>query len=73
MGRKSGGNVNMCKLLDAREDKGKTIGRKEGRKEGEQRLLILIDRLISDNRMSEIANISSNDELRKNLYFEYGL
>ena len=66
---KRGGKVNMCRILDARESK----GRKEGRKEGEQRLLSLTEKLVKDNRTVELSNISTNDALRNTLYVEYGL
>ncbi|MBQ4069710.1 MAG: Rpn family recombination-promoting nuclease/putative transposase [Lachnospiraceae bacterium] len=66
---KRGGKVNMCKILDARESKGRT----EGRIEGEQRVLELIDKLIEDNRTVELSNISENEGLRNILYVEYGL
>jgi len=66
---KRGGKVNMCKILDARESK----GRKEGRTEGEQRVLELISKLVAEGKSNEIKLISSDEALRNKLYVEYGL
>lgn len=62
---KRGGEVNMCKILDARESKGRT--------EGEQRALKLISKLIAEGKSNEIKLISSDEVLRNKLYVEYGL
>ena len=66
---KRGGQVNMCKILDARESKGRT----QGRTEGEQRVLELISRLVDEGKSNEIKLISSDEVLRNKLYVEYGL
>ena len=71
--KKRGGKVNMCKILDARESKGRMQGRKEGRTEGEQRVLELISRLVAEGKSNEIKLISSDEVLRNKLYVEYGL
>ena len=70
---KRGGRVNMCKILDARESKGRTQGKMEGRTEGEQRVLELISRLVDEGKSNEIKLISSDEVLRNRLYVEYGL
>ncbi|MBQ4069709.1 MAG: Rpn family recombination-promoting nuclease/putative transposase [Lachnospiraceae bacterium] len=62
---KRGGQVNMCKILDARESKGRT--------EGEQRVLELISRLVAEGKSNKIKLISSDEVLRNRLYVEYGL
>ncbi len=62
---KRGGKVNMCRILDYRESKGRT--------EGEKRVLNLIAKLIEENKTAELISISSDETLLNRLYMEYGL
>ena len=43
------------------------------RAEGEERLSILINRLILDGRSTEIQSVVTNAEIRKQMYKEYGI
>ena len=45
----------------------------EGEKKGEERLSVLINRLILDGRSAEIQSVVTKPEIRKQLYKEYGI
>ncbi len=64
---------NMCKAFDdwAKEEQEK--GRKEGRKEGEIRLGMLIDRLIGEGRTADARKAATDLQARRRLYQEYGI
>lgn len=47
--------------------------RAEGKEEGEERLSVLINRLILDGRSSEVQSVVTNAEIRKQMYKEYGM
>ena len=55
------------------EKKGEIIGEIRGRAKGEERLSILINRLILDGRSEEIQAVVTDPEIRKQLYEEYGM
>lgn len=57
--------IDMCKALEEL--------REEGKLEGERRILSLIQRLLSENRVDEIKEVSSNEEYREKMYEKYGL
>lgn len=48
-------------------------GIKEGREEGEQRVLQLCQKLLEDGRNEELSRIAEDEKLREELYREYGL
>lgn len=72
-----GGKNDVCKAIqdlmaDSRE-KGIKEGREEGREEGEDMLVLLLQKLIADNRTSEIELVAKDEAVRKTLYKEYGI
>ena len=46
-------------------------GREEGRAEGEILMLTLIEKLIEEKRLDDIAKIRENKQYRQKLYREY--
>lgn len=75
------GKINMCtaikELIAEGRDEGISIGRNEGiaigKREGENLLAVLISKLLSDERIGDV-NLAANDEnVRQQLYREYGL
>lgn len=50
-------------------DKGKV----EGRKEGQNMMLELIQKLVTDGRLEEIAKIKSNESYCQKLFEEYNI
>ena len=83
--QKRGGKTDVCKgikdLVEEEKEKSRTEGRTEGRIEGrtegehigEDLMATLVGKLLEDNRMSELQKISSDKELREELYKEYGI
>jgi hypothetical protein len=72
------GEVNkMCNLSEGlvREGmaKGRAVGLKEGRAVGENKLAELINRLLADNRQEDIARVTSDENVRRKMYEEYGI
>jgi flagellar biosynthesis/type III secretory pathway protein FliH len=79
----------MCNLSEGlvREGmaKGRAVGLKEGRAVGieegmvkgrtvgENKLAELINRLLADNRQEDIARVTSDEEVRRKMYEEYGI
>ena len=52
---------------------GRTEGRTEGRAEERNLLLLLMQNLLADNRMDDLAKIASDPELLEQLICEYNL
>ena len=75
--RKGIGEVMGGKVLELESERlwaeGKAIGEVEGETRGEERLSVLINRLILDGRSSEIQSVVTNAEIRKQMYKEYGM
>ena len=46
---------------------------RKGKIKGEERLGILINRLIQDGRNTEIQSVATDKEIRQRLYKEYGI
>ena len=66
---KEGGEVAMDRIMEYRYNKGVM----EGEARGENLLSTLVNKLIEANRMTELKEITSNKELRENLYREYSI
>ena len=79
--RKGIGEVMGGKVLELESERlraegeaiGTEIGKAIGKAEGEERLSVLINRLIMDGRSKEIQAVVTNAETRKQLYKEYGM
>ena len=75
--RKGIGDVMGGKVLELESERllaeGKAIGEAEGETKGEERLSVLINRLILDGRSTEIQSVVTNAEIRKQMYKEYGM
>ena len=75
--RKGIGDVMGGKVLELESERlraeGKAIGEVEGEARGEERLSVLINRLILDGRSTEIQSVVTNAEIRKQMYKEYGI
>ena len=75
--RKGIGEVMGGKVLELESERlwaeGKAIGEVEGEARGEERLSVLINRLILDGRSTEIQSVVTNAEIRKKMYKEYGI
>jgi len=64
---------NMCTALEELRNQGVEQGRSEGKQEGETNTLLLITRLLEDNRIEELKRVSQDSKLREELYKEYGI
>ena len=75
--RKGIGEIMGGKVLELESERllaeGKAIGEAEGETKGEERLSVLINRLILDGRSTEIQSVVTNAEIRKKMYKEYGI
>ena len=75
--RKGIGEIMGGKVLELESERllaeGKAIGEAEGETKGEERLSVLINRLILDGRSTEIQSVVTNAEIRKQMYKEYGI
>ena len=75
--RKGIGEIMGGKVLELDSERllaeGKAIGEAEGETKGEERLSVLINRLILDGRSTEIQSVVTNAEIRKQMYKEYGI
>lgn len=79
--RKGIGEIMGGKVLELESERlraegeaiGTEIGKAIGKAEGEERLSVLINRLIMDGRSTEIQAVVTNAETRKQLYKEYGM
>ncbi|MCD7964553.1 MAG: Rpn family recombination-promoting nuclease/putative transposase [Clostridiaceae bacterium] len=70
-GREEG--YTMCQAIDDLIADGKLEGKREGEKEGEVRMASLISILLKENRLDLIAEISGNEQLRRQLFQHYHL
>lgn len=59
-------------VLELASEKAERLA-KEAAKEAEERMGILINKLILDGRSDEIRKVVTDPELRKRMYKEYGL
>lgn len=79
--RKGIGDVMGGKVLELESERFRAEGEKigeikgeiRGGAKGEERLSILINRLILDGRSAEIKSVVTNAEIRKQMYKEYGM
>ena len=63
----------MCKALDEMMEESRQEEKKEGKRIGENRLRTLIDRLLMDNRISDVQAVAKSAVKRRELYREYGI
>lgn len=63
----------MCQAIDELIEDGRLEGKIEGSLEGELRMANLISILLKENRLDLLAQITSNETLRKRLFQEYSL
>lgn len=63
----------MCNLSDRIEEKGIEQGIEQGQKIGENKFAALTEKLLQDNRMTELQQVTGDEELREHLYKEYGI
>ena len=63
----------MCEVLDRIEQKGIAIGEARGENRGEEWLARLIQILIERQEYDKISEVSTNPELRKMYYKQYGI
>lgn len=54
-------------------EKGMRKGMEKGKSVGEERMLMLIQKLVDDNRFDDIAKIKDNKDYRQKLYREYDI
>ena len=71
--RKGIGEVMGGKVLELESERRRAEGEIRGEAKGEERLSILINRLILDGRSTEIQSVVTNAEIRKQMYKEYGI
>ena len=63
----------MAKIRRDAIKEGREIGREIGRKVGEEKLALLLQKLLAQGKNEDIQRISVDKEYRKHLYEEYGL
>lgn len=71
--RKGIGEIMGGKVLELESERLRAEGEIRGEAKGEERLSILINRLILDGRSAEIQSVVTNAEIRKQMYKEYGM
>ena len=71
--RKGIGEVMGGKVLELESERLRAEGKAIGEIRGEERLSVLINRLILDGRSAEIQSVVTNAEIRKQMYKEYGM
>ena len=71
--RKGIGDIMGGKVLELESERLRAEGEIRGEAKGEERLSILINRLILDGRSAEIKSVVTNAEIRKQMYKEYGI
>ena len=71
--RKGIGEIMGGKVLELESERLRAEGEIRGEAKGEERLSILINRLILDGRSTEIQSVVTNAEIRKQMYKEYGM
>lgn len=64
---------NIEKGIEQGMKKGKIEGRAEGKSIGEEMMLMLIQKLVDNNRFDDISKIKENKEYRQKLYKEYDI
>ena len=72
-GSQEGEIKNMCDVLDRIETRGKVEGFALGKKEGENKLAKLMDKLFSLNRTNDAMRAAADPEYREKLYEELGI
>ena len=65
------GEVTMCTILDAVEQKGINKGKKIGYKNGQDEILKLVKILIASNRLKDIDRIYEDESYREQLIKQY--
>lgn len=65
------GEVTMCTILDAVEQKGINKGKKLGYKNGQDEILKLVKILIASNRLKDIDRIYEDESYREQLIKQY--
>lgn len=60
-------------MLDEERRKGRQEGIKEGIREGEDRLALLMSRMETDGRFTEIPRLWKEPDSRKKMYEQYGI
>ena len=63
----------MCNLSQGFVDMGRKEGRAEGRAEGEQRMGMLMSKLLYLGKTEEAMRASTDSEYRKQLYKQYSI
>ena len=71
--RKGIGEIMGGKVLELESERLRAEGEIRGEAKGEERLSILINRLILDGRSTEIQSVVTNAEIRTQMYKEYGI
>lgn len=62
-----------ARLMAEAKEQGREQGMAQGMAQGEERLSVLINRLILDNRGNEIQKVVTDKEMREAIYREYQL
>lgn len=65
------GEVTMCTILDAVEQKGINKGKKLGYKNGQDEILKLVKILIASNRLKDVDRIYEDESYREQLIKQY--
>ena len=63
----------MCNLSEAIRERSLELGRKQGQESGEQRMSLLIKRLLSDHQIEDIQRVIDDKNYRESLYKKYSL
>lgn len=64
---------NMCDVAERLENKGRAEGRVQGRAEGEDKMSMLINKLIAAGRNDDVAKAAADRAERNKLYAEFGI
>ena len=62
-----------ARLMAEAKEQAEALGREQGMAQGEERLSVLINRLILDDRGNEIQKVVTDKEMREAMYREYQL
>jgi hypothetical protein len=60
-------------ILNKGISQGRSQGISQGISQGENRLAQLINQLIADNRQEDIAKVTTDEAIRKEMYKKYGI
>lgn len=71
MGKK--GDMQVCRTLDAIEQRGIEKGRQIGIEYGEHRILFLMQKLMEDGRQMELQRVLDDSDYRTKIAREYGI